>query len=288
MRGVMPVQIHRALVALCLLSALGAPAPALAAGPVSDRPSPVEPRRDPVDGKMWRGDQFYTVPEGAPVEGRQTVRDLRWGFARTAGGAWAVNLARAEIDVRSAHRITLYMSPFEPRKVASHAALLIEFRDPDSIVNRETGARSRGFVISSEARIRPGEQFTFSMGMAGQAPLVHVLGTMEDYRQSLREVWNGEVQRFVLAMEPDEIRATARAALALAISDHRSRRYHLLKASCATSLIDLLNVGLAPDRRIKTSYLGGWIPRPGVSVAGWLPGFLTRHGYVSERLPDLE
>lgn len=62
----------------------------------------------------------------------------------------------------------------------------------------------------------------------------------------------------------------------------------LLKASCATSLIDLLNVGLAPDRRIKTSYLGGWIPRPGVSVAGWLPGFLTRLGYVSERLPDLE
>src|SRR5688572_19057542 len=82
--------------------------------------SPVQPRLDPFDNQMWRGDQFSTVADYPEVNGVQPVRDLRWGFVQQPSGKWGVNLARATIDVRTAHRITLYMSPFEPRKVASH------------------------------------------------------------------------------------------------------------------------------------------------------------------------
>jgi hypothetical protein len=215
---------------------------------------------DPVDGIEWRGDQFHarsvTPAAGGRFdrEGVFEVENVRWGFLPPDDGTgrWRPQFAATRIDVNSAQRLTYVLNPFPPRYVAGHSALLVEFGDEGALVNQATGAKSKGLVISVEARFKPGEKYGFLRGFVGSSyPLIYMLSTWEDYQQRVLEMHGGDLERYVFTLSPDESREVARAGVAEALKDHRGEKYHLTRGSCVTRMIDLLNVGLPEGRKLN-------------------------------------
>lgn len=300
----MPIR-HRLVI--LLVSALAgahpvgaAPADAPPAGEATSLPAPpsalkIVPRLDPVDGIVWRGDQFHAVSEEPAVDGRferdgvYRFRDLRWGFlpSKEIPGAWIARFERAVIRVDSAVRLVYLLNPFGANKFASHAALLLEFEDPAAITNPDTGETSRGLVLSVEGRIRNGETYSLWQGLLFRYPLVHVLSTWEDYQQDILQVYGGRIERYVLRVTPEEARRVARAALETSLTDHRRSVYHLTRASCVTGMIDILNQGLDPEKRFLRKFLWGALVRPSLSIPTSFPRLLERSGLLEERLDDL-
>lgn len=257
---------------------------------------PYMPRIDPVDGILWRGDQFYAEsvlprnPDGSyDQDGVFEMESFRWGFAPPEEGTdeWRPRFARTRVDVRSAFRSTYLLNPFKPRKIAGHAALLIEFEDSDAIQNLETGETSRGLVLSIEARFEHGQGFGFLKSYTTGFPLIFVLSTWEDFQQRLMDMYQEDLELYVMEVSPQESHDMARSALNAALKPHRDRKYNLTRASCVTALVDVMNRGLHPQRRLKRRYLGGLFVNLKMSFPAQLPKVLSRKGLIRERLPDM-
>jgi hypothetical protein len=257
---------------------------------------PYVPRTDPVDGKLWRGDQFYSESVFPRNQDGTYDRDgvfevdmFRWGFAPPQEGSdeWQPRFARTRINTSSAFRTTYLLNPFKPRKIAGHAALLVEFAEKDAITNLETGETSQGLVLSIEARFEHGQGFGFLKSYTTGFPLIFILSTKEDFEQRLMDMYQEDLELYVMDVDVQESHDLAQAMVNAALIPHRDRKYNLTRASCVTALVDVMNKGLHPGRRLKRKYLGGLFVNLKMSFPAQLPKVLSRRGLIRERLPDM-
>lgn len=257
---------------------------------------PYIPRVDPVDGKLWRGDQFYpesvfprsaagTYDQGGIFE----VAMFRWGFAPPEGSSqeWQPRFGRTRIDPSSAYKTTYLLNPFKPRRFAGHAALLVEFEDPNAITNLETGETSQGLVLSIEARFEHGQGFGFLKSYTTGFPLIFVLSTWEDFQQRLMEMYQEDLELYEMEVDPEVSESLAHSMLNSALTPHRNRKYNLTRASCVTALVDVMNKGFPKEMRLKRRYLGGLFVNLKMSFPAQLPAVLSRRGLIRQRLPDM-
>ena len=245
-------------------------------------------------GRTWRGDQAYPLSTLGPDtdtwsygrDGRYVVENLRWGFDRTPEGSWAPRWRRTRIDTNQVARAASLLYRFQPHEYAGHVALLLEFDGDDGLVDLESGASSRGLVLSAEAMLEDGQTYAYLSGLVGDVvpgmgtyPLVWVLSTYEDYCERVfGHCRRDELERMPLALSPWEVRALAAHGLETALSDHRDQVYHLSRSSCMTEHLDLLSAVVSSGRSVPREYLGGAVVDPRKAVPARLREILVAHG----------
>lgn len=205
---------------------------------------------------LWRGDQKHPRRiEAAPqaeAPGVYQIQDLRWRFQALSESParWQAIFTDARIDVSRVTGVSLVWSPFFPRKLAGHAAMLLHMDEGGvTRLGEAPGAAGlsstdAGIVISVEARMRDGEEYSFFKGLKGEFPLVYSMSTLENYRQRCLDVYRSEMHSWRLALRPEEVRSVAEAAMDISLEDHRQAVYKLTRRSCSTEFMDILIEGL--------------------------------------------
>jgi hypothetical protein len=253
-------------------------------------PGAPRPKRDIAEfaqgGFHWRGDQIYPTggPHGADAGGYR-IQNVLWDYRCDAGKVpplYTPEFDTTSFNINDVTKVSLLMSPLEPKELASHAALMFEFKGTAPL-KRESGKPAYAYlIISAEARVEVGETLTLSKAFSGQLPLIHVLEGTDAFRQSVTYWGSGQVSRYRLKMDEQEAQAALKTALAMALADHSKQRYHLLNNSCVTNAAKVINGGLRLERRFHYTVIAGTIPRPQISVASWFPDFLRANGYLNE------
>jgi hypothetical protein len=154
------------------------------------------------------------------------------------------------------------------------------------MVDLETGGRSRGLVLSAEAKLEEGQTYAYLQGLVGDVvpgmgtyPLVWVLSTYEDYCERVfGHCRRDEIERMPLSLTPWEVRALAAHGLETALADHRDRLYHLSRSSCMTEHLDLISAVVSTGRSVPREYLGGTFVDPRKAVPARLQEILLAHG----------
>lgn len=245
-------------------------------------------------GRTWRGDQAYPLSSLGPDpdtwsygrDGVYLVENLRWGFDRTEEGDWAPRWRRTRIDVARVTGASSLLYRFQPHEYAGHVALMIEFDGDEGLVDLETGARSRGLVLSAEAKLEEGQTYAYLSGLLGDVvpgmgtyPLVWVLSTYEDYVERVfGHCRRDEIERLPLSLAPWEARALAAHGLETALADHRDQLYHLSRSSCMTEHLDLISAVVSQGRSVPREYLGGVVVDPRKAVPARLREILVAYG----------
>lgn len=206
------------------------------------------------DGVEWRGDQKHPQRiEGFPDQGPWVygIKNFRWIFHRPYPGTtqWRAEFSEVRIDTSKVTGISVLWSPFFPRVLAGHVAMLFHTDDGLALTGMDRFKPGlprdhEGFVMSVEARIERGGAYSMRKGIMGEHPLVYSLSTMKNYKQRCIDVYQGELQRWQLDVTPAEARWIARKALDESLVDNTQTKYWLTRRSCATELIDILIMGL--------------------------------------------
>lgn len=279
----------RGLAAALLLAS----AAAAAASPPS-----IVPWRDPADGALWRGDQFHPTSvhpkrDGSYARaGAYEIDGVRWGFRRVdrPEGTWEATTARTRLEAGEVSRVLLVLNPFSAK--ASHAAYLFEM-PAGGMTRVDTGAGTRGLLISIEGRVRAGGSYSPVKGFIGKYPILYNLAAWEDYVQQCNEIYGSDLWLFELDLDAAERKELLRLTLEETLDDHRDERYHLTRRNCTTILVDWLfqalrgRCGGGSCAHFKRKLLGGLLVHPAMSFPRMLVRALDRRGLIRARLPDL-
>ncbi len=210
-------------------------------------PSALPERQD----VMWRGDQKHVKANPAfpdqTQEGVFHLQNVRSNYRSTEvpGATWEVEFSDVALQVAKAKDVSLVWSPFFPRRLAGHAAMLVRFEEGGAQFEGDTSGKPvEGIVISVEARMKDGEKYSFMKGLKGEFPLIYTVTTLENYRQRCLPVYKSEMHRWKLSLSPQEVRTVAQFAFETAMQDHRKGVYKLTRRSCSTEFMDMLIGGL--------------------------------------------
>ncbi len=214
--------------------------------------------RTPSNDRAWK--DYLATPahpaissDGAHVS-FEHVRD----FTYDENGPVTKAYVAREYDVSTLTGMRLVMEPFPWNEAFGHTLLVFEFSDAEPV------------VISVEARIEEGEDYSAFAGLWNEFELAYTWGTERDFLARRAVLLRHQVESYPLAL-PTSIAQEAFVALAKATADLEAhpRFYNTLAHNCTNELARIVNE-MTPNRlpwdwsRVFTGFADRYLYRLGL------------------------
>ena len=178
------------------------------------------------------------------------VDNVRWGLNEEGKPLdWSGRFSDATIDPRAVKDVYIGVKPFAPTALAAHTTLIFEM-DEEHPVSNSQGQKDPALVLSMEARLHQGEDYSMKETLKGTYPVVYQLQTWTDLvqkstrREALQQI------RYKLDLNAQQQEQLLRNTLEKACSPYPNERYNLLTHSCHTAVIDLVNSVQPEEKQI--------------------------------------
>lgn len=184
------------------------------------------------------------------ADGTVHLDNVRWGFDEVDRNPahWNPRWKDAAIHPDQVADVYLGMEPFAPQFIGGHSHLVFEFKQP---VTNADGEHDNRLVVSAEAWVPPGQEYTLSNGTKDQFGLIYTVGSFGDRVQRLSRREGRELHLHKLDLNAEQKEQLTRNALAAATQERTGEYYHTFKNSCYSSVLNLLNTVLPEHQQIQ-------------------------------------
>jgi hypothetical protein len=256
-----------------------------------DEADPAKLANVPMDSRPWRFNQ--RTPRLVHTEeraGRRPVyyfSDVRWKQEKDAKtGRYRAYYTTVRVDMEMATGAWACLKPFAPKWLAGHAALLLDMK-PGGFTNMD-GEDGGGFVLSFEAWMRANQPYSLIQGQRGKFPIIYVVSTWKDFQYKSIEMDTSVVQRWKLALSPEELLNLELAIGRAVIGDHDTEKYNTLTHSCVTAALKLVNEAIPEQRRMKDRTFFGLLPNLEFSLPVLTDRALRKKGLIDGEMEEIE
>lgn len=263
--------------------------PAVTKMALAQRQSPVAKQAQSPDlvelsQAEWDPTQSYASLVEKNDSGRYVLDGVRWDYDEVQPGEWQAGFYRTEVDTSKIKDVSVGIVPFMKDKMA-HSILVFEFEEGHGIRNSK-GETEDKLVLSVDARMKVGEEWSVRKGLKREMPLVYQLDSFSARVQRGCEHLGDKLILHKLDLDPDEKKALVTNSLEAAVTPKEN--YHSTRNSCWTNAIDLINKSVDGRQQIrkKSRLTGGLLHRfPIVNPA--LAGSVLRYSNLLADEPRL-
>lgn len=212
----------------------------------TDSARPADVVEPPWSNVQARAGKLTRQPDGT-----LSVDTVRWAFKEEGpSNEWSGIFADATIDPRRVKNVYLGLKPFSVKSLVAHSVLVFEMDESHPVKNSQ-GGQDSAIVLSMEAKLAQGEEYSMRKTLSGKYGVVYQLQTWTDLMQKTgrREGLNQLLYKLDLNAEQKE--QLVQNALAAATAPRQDDRYHLFTNSCHSAAIDLVSSAVEDKRQIS-------------------------------------
>jgi len=234
---------------------------------------------------QWQKNQMPAIDLGTDTDGRKLVGNLRCGFIEAVNNTdWQPQFKEVSIDTDKVKDVYMVIEPFAPEWIAGHALSYFEFED-DGKIKTSDGQEERGLVLSIEARLKEGEEYSLLKGMKKTFKNIYQLGTWKDTVQKAGRKEGHKLIRYKLDLTKEEKKAFLEKSLEESFKDRSDDYYNTLNNSCYSNQVRLLNSVLPEEKRVNKWIIPHIINNPGANLPNAAGFALGSRGILTDDPP---
>ncbi len=199
-------------------------------------------------------------------DGRVEISNVRWGFNEAAEKKdWEPSFQTVTIDPSQVKNVYLAVEPFKPEWIAGHTFLIFEFKNDEGMKTAK-GASDKGLVLSVEARLKDGQDFSLIDGMKKKFKIIDQMGSWTDVVQKTCRREGHRILRYPLSLDDSQKEQLLRNGIERACSDRSNEYYHTTQNSCFSNLVHLVNTVLPKSHKIREWLVPGILYNPAANL----------------------
>jgi len=234
---------------------------------------------------QWIKEQMPAIDLGTDPEGRKLIGNVRCGFIEAENiKDWQPQFKEVSIDTDKVKDVYMVIEPFAPEWLAGHALSYFEFED-DGKIKTSDGQEERGMVLSIEARLKEGQEYSLLKGMKKTFKNIYQLGTWKDFVQKSGRRGGHKLIRYKLDLTKEEKKAFLEKSLEESFKDRSDDYYNTLNNSCYSNQIRLLNSVLPEEKRVNRWIIPHIINNPGANLPNAAGFALGSRGILTDDPP---
>ena len=213
-----------------------------------------------------------------------TVENVRWSHdpASASNFDWATAVVRPDL-VKNVYFIK---KPFEPEWIAAHSFYVFTFEDGG--LTDAAGNKSSALVLSIEAYLREGQEYSLQEGLKDKFGIVWQLSTWENYSARTAQLDKQRLIPYPVILEHAQKAALVREGLAQASVNREGEYYNTITNNCTNNLVILLNGVLPEKQRVPLWTIPSLIYNLNATMPVWVPPYLQKKGLLGPELPVLD
>lgn len=206
------------------------------------------------------------------------IDNVRWHSSHPQENVFDWRSAR--VDVSKLKNIYFVKKPFPPEWIAAHSLMLFTFEKGGLI--DASGNETDSMVLSIEAFLREGQEYSLTEGMKDRFNIVWLLATWKDYIE--RTVYfDKDSDRLVLYpvnISGEQKKQLLSYAIEQAAVNRAGEYYNTITNNCTNNLVILINKTLPENKRIKLWKIPYLVYNLRATMPVWVPGYLESKGIL--------
>ncbi len=213
-----------------------------------------------------------------------TVDNVRWSHdpASASNFDWSTAVVRPDL-VKNVYFIK---KPFEPEWIAAHSFYVFTFEDGG--LTDAAGNKASALVLSIEAYLREGQEYSLQEGLKDKFGIVWQLSTWENYAARTAQLDKQRLIPYPVILEHAQKAALVREGLAQASVNREGEFYNTITNNCTNNLVILLNGVLPEKQRIPLWTIPSLVYNLKATMPVWVPPYLQKKGLLGPELPALD
>lgn len=232
----------------------------------------------------WNSKQKPACLINKTDDGIYIINNIRWGFKdKTDYNNLIPYWKNAKIDINKVSDVLFVIKPFPPEWIAAHCLLIFKFKEP--FLSNEND-KSNGLVLSIEARLKKGENYSLVQGNFGKFLIIYQLSTEDDYIE-YSNIEKRYLIPYKLKLSYEQKVTLLKYALEEAVKNRDNEKYNTLHNNCTNNLFLLLNKVLPKEQQFKEWIIKKVIYNISISFPRTVGLLLKKHKLVEEKLPPI-
>lgn len=240
-----------------------------------------------VDQDAHRNDQKPSALV-SKSDGIYNVTNVRWDNEPEKDGRPAFSVFKnTKIDTSKIKRVLFILEPFPPESIAAHSMLFFEVEKGGVTCVDKSGKtlESTGLVFSMEAFMEKGVSYDLKKGLGKNFRNVMQLCTLENRLSFTLDQRRHKLRPFDLKLSQSQRVELFKSAVDFACLDHNAEFYNTYVKNCTNTLIQLINLVVEPDRKIREWIIPRVFYNPRATVPVLVPSYLKKKGLIKAELP---
>ncbi len=202
------------------------------------------------------------------------IQNIRWHSQPPSENSF--DWRDVSIDVSKIKNIYFVKKPFPPESIAAHSLMLFTFEKGGVIDSN--GNETDSIVLSIEAFLREGQEYSLMEGMKDKFNIVWILATWKDYSE--RMVYFDKDSKKLVLYPVKLANEAKKELLSYSLSQSAVNRegeyYNTITNNCTNNLVILINKTLPEEKKIRLWDIPYLVYNLRATMPVWVPQYLQK------------
>lgn len=214
-----------------------------------------------------------------------TAGNVRWSVSAQGKGKFITDWRNTVIKPELVDRVYFIKKPFNPEWLAAHALMLITFK-PGGLMDAQ-GNQAKGLVLSIEAYLREGQNYSLQAGLGNNFAIIWTLATWEAYVRKTCYDDNQRLIPYTVLLTTEQKQQLVKEVVTQATVNREGEYYNTITNNCTNNLVILLNRVIGAERAINLWRLPNLVYNFKATMPTRTPAYLIKHGLLGKELPPV-
>ncbi|NLI10635.1 MAG: DUF4105 domain-containing protein [Elusimicrobia bacterium] len=212
------------------------------------------------------------------IEDTYEIQNFRWHSEPPSENNF--DWRSVKIDASKIKNIYFVKKPFSPEWIAAHSLMLFTFEKGGVIDS--FGNETDSIVLSIEAFLREGQEYSLTEGMKNKFNIVWVLASWKDYVERM-VYFDKDSDRLVLYpvnLSQSQKKELISYSLLQAAVNREGEYYNTITNNCTNNLVILINKTSDEKKKVKLWEIPYLVYNLKATMPVWVPGYLQKKGIL--------